>query len=800
MRTQGSLRRWHVLFLPLLTFVLLVVVLGVFANSSFASGEAWLEIDTPSRLPPKAGASAIYDSHHQRMIVFGGIASDGKPQSDVWSLDLTPLSEDWGPLATTGGRPSPRTQHTAVYDEVNQRMVVFGGRDSRDTLRNDVWALELTGEVPEWVLLSGGGSLSPREEHTAIYDRANQRMIVFGGLDAGGSVNNDVWAFDLTRGNEGWSRLTGLGAGPPQRRSHTAIYDAFNQRMIVFAGVLSDDSPARDVWALDLRRGEEHWTKIETTGDFPPNCIEMVAIYDPLNQRMIVYGGRDSGGSVIGQTWFLDLETGQARWSVPADAALAAPRRDHAAIYDPRDHRLVAAGGVDSSGDERSDVRVLNLTIDAPPSIRILSPENGATIDSSSVEVRVAIENFILDPYRIDVGPDREDFGHWHLLLDGEYQTFVLGTGGIEATLTGLTPGQHTIKVELANNQHSLVGVEDEVTITIPPQRPSIQILSPEDGLTTFDRDITLNVAVENIELVDPVGQPPQPGQGHYHIRVDGQDLGVFVSETSYTIHNLAAGEHRITVELQNNNHLPFNPPVLDTVVIRILSPQIRILSPQDGALINSSSVEVRVEIQDFTLDPDHVGGANEPGFGHWHLYLDGIYQGFVTGTEGFDATLTELEPGPHEIRVELANNDHSPLPFAEASDVVNITIAEGRPAIRIIQPEIPTREVPPWGRKIVVIDRDTLEVVIAVQNFILDPEGMDGPAVPGHGHWHLFVDGEFQVQTAAPSAIATGLTPGYHRVVVLLTNNDHTDLDPPVIDTFEVLNPIRVYLPLIGP
>jgi hypothetical protein len=799
MKTQGSLRRWFVLCIHFSPFFLLLVALGIPARSGFASGEVWLEIDTPIPIPPKAGASAVYDPDRQRMIVFGGVASDGTPQSDVWALDLTPLSENWTPLATAGNRPAPRTQHTAVYDEVNQRMVIFGGRDSRGVLLNDVWALDLAGSVPQWMQLSAGAGPSLREEHTAIYDRANGRMIVFGGRDSGGSVNNDVWALNLTRESESWIQLTGLGVGPPQRRSHTAIYDSFNQRMITFAGVLSDNSPARDVWALDLRRGREGWAKIETRGEFPPNCIEMIAAYDPLNQRMIVYGGVDSGGTVIGQTWFLDLQAGEATWSVPPGAALAASRRDHVAVYDPRDHRLVTATGLGSGGDERSDVRVLNLTIDASPGLRILSPEAGATIDSSSVEVQVAIQNFILDPYRVDRGPDREDFGHWHLLLDGEYQTFVLGTRGIEATLTNLTPGGHTIKVELANNQHSLLGVEDEVMITIPPQRPSIRIVSPEDGFMTFDRDITVQVEVENINLVSPEGQPPQPGQGHYHIRVDGQDLGVFVADRSYTIRNLTAGEHRITVELQDNHHLPFDPPVLDTVVMRILSPRIRILAPQAGALINSSSIEVRVDIRDFTLDPDRVGGSNEAGFGHWHLFLDGVYQGFVTGTEGFEATLTELEPGPHAIRVELANNDHSPLPFAEASDEVNITITEGRPAIRLIQPKLPDREVPPWNRKVVIVDSDTLDVVIAVEHFVLDAEGINGPPVPGHGHWHLFVDGKLQLQTAATSATATGLTPGYHRIVVMLTNNNHTELDPPVIDTFEVLRPFRLRLPLVS-
>lgn len=794
MKTRGFGQKWYVYMVRFFALLLLLVLFNAGSSNSFAAGEQWREL-TQARMSPRTAASAVYDAARQQMVLFGGVDGTGTLQDEVWALDLTPLSETWTRLQHGLG-PSPRTQHTAVYDIVNERMIIFGGRTARGELEDDVWALDLSLDIPQWTRLPDGPA--PREEHTAIYDQANQRMIVFGGVTADGRTVNDVWGLDLTLGEEAWTELS-VGTRPTSRQRHTAIYDPFNQRMVAFGGLESDGTATNDVWALDLRFGQESWAEIEGGGLLPPNCVDMAAAYDPRNQRMIVYGGLDGTGRIIGETWLLDLTLGQETWFSPASIADTTPRHNHVAIYDPRDHRLVSATGLDLQGRAQGDTHSLDLTIDAPPSIRIVSPEDGATIDSSSLEVRVEIRNFILDPYRVDDGPNREDFGHWHLLLDGVYQTFVLGTLGIEATLTNLTPGEHTIKAELAENTHGLLGIADEVTINIPPQRPSIAILAPEDGLNTFDRDITVEVAVENFDLVDPEGQPPRPGEGHWHVRVDGIDQGAFISDTSYTIQNLPAGQHRITVELQNNNHLPFDPPVLDSVMINIRSPEIHIVSPQDRALINSSSVEVHVDVVDFSLDPDRVGGSNEPGFGHWHLFLDGVYQNFVTGTEGFAATLTELEPGPHEIRVELANNDHTALPFEEASDVVNITIAEGRPAVRIVQPDLPDREVAPWGQKVVLVNSGTLEITIEVENFILDAEGMDGPPVPGHGHWHLWVDGALQLQTAETSAAATGLTPGYHRIVVTLTNNDHTELDPPVIDTFMVLRPHRVSVPFVA-
>ena len=79
----------------------------------------------------------------------------------------------------TNPPPSGRSEHTAIYDPVRDRMVVFGGYDG--TLRNDVWALSLSGS-PAWSALAPAGSPpSARYGHTAIYDPVRDRMVVFGG-------------------------------------------------------------------------------------------------------------------------------------------------------------------------------------------------------------------------------------------------------------------------------------------------------------------------------------------------------------------------------------------------------------------------------------------------------------------------------------------------------------------------------------------------------------------------------------------------------------------------------------------
>jgi hypothetical protein len=70
------------------------------------------------------------------MTIFGGQPFSGPVTfsgfNDVWvlananGLGGTPL---WTKLAIAGLKPGPRFGHTAVYDAVNNRMMVFGGEN-----------------------------------------------------------------------------------------------------------------------------------------------------------------------------------------------------------------------------------------------------------------------------------------------------------------------------------------------------------------------------------------------------------------------------------------------------------------------------------------------------------------------------------------------------------------------------------------------------------------------------------------------------------------------------------------------
>jgi hypothetical protein len=209
--------------------------------------------------------------------------------------------------------------------------------------QNDVWALSFAGS-PQWTLLTPIGVPPPgRTEHTAIYDPIRDRMVVFGGMNP--TRYNDVW--ELTLGdNPAWSMISAAGTPPSARWAHCSIYDPVSDRMIAFAGY--DGAYRNDLWGLSLG-GTPTWSPIGASGTPPINGNQRTAVYDPFRDRMIVFGGGILGGSQF--TSALGLAEDPA-WTLLTTAPLQIARYSHAAIFDPDGDRMLVYGGQNGPTDE----------------------------------------------------------------------------------------------------------------------------------------------------------------------------------------------------------------------------------------------------------------------------------------------------------------------------------------------------------------------------------------------------------------------------------------------------------------
>ena len=280
--------------------------------------------------------SAVYVPARQSMFLFGGTPDTQIYENQTWQLTLD-LDPRWRQVLTVGTPPAGRLGQSAVYDPVRDRLLVFGGIDGNAQILGDVWALSLSDST--WTLLQPTGNPpTARRYHTAIYDAARDRMIVFGG-DAGFGLSlNDVWSLWLDPAPR-WERIFPHGSLPFARRTHSAIYDAPRDRIVVFGSNL----PSNDVWALSF--ADTTWRLMSPSGTPPAARFGHSAIYDAAGDRMVVFGGFDNN-QYLDDVWSLPLADPSAPWAKMAPSPPAPSARGyHSAVYDAAHARMVAFGG-----------------------------------------------------------------------------------------------------------------------------------------------------------------------------------------------------------------------------------------------------------------------------------------------------------------------------------------------------------------------------------------------------------------------------------------------------------------------
>jgi hypothetical protein len=161
-----------------------------------------------------------------------------------------------------------------------------------------------------------------------------QRLLLFCG-DTGA-----VFAFDLATAT--WSTIAAAG-GPGARARSAAIYDPVHDRMVLVGG---KQSGAIDAWSLSLA-GVPAWTQLSPSGSPPSQPWPWMATYDSVRGRMLIYGGNFTRFDPV-EPFALSLDAPPA-WTALALSPLASYGSSVIAFDAARD-RMVLHGGGYSSG------------------------------------------------------------------------------------------------------------------------------------------------------------------------------------------------------------------------------------------------------------------------------------------------------------------------------------------------------------------------------------------------------------------------------------------------------------------
>lgn len=263
-------------------------------------------------------------------------------------LSTPVIAQNWLKLTPAGGEsPTPRRNAAAIYDSLNHRMIIFGGRTNAGD-RNEVWAFDLSSNTWDELTPTAGDAPAPRFTANGIYDAANHQMIIWSGQ--GASFLNDVWAFDLT--SNAWSQFSPPDPKPNIRYGTAAIFDPQARDLVTFAG-FTDQGRFDDTWRFNI--DVEAWTKLPLDSHPEKRCLH-TASYDTQNHRMIVYGGQTNGPR--GDIWAFDLN--QNQWADLTPNSGPAGRWFTASIYEGREHRFIIFGG-NLGGSQTNEVWAFRL-------------------------------------------------------------------------------------------------------------------------------------------------------------------------------------------------------------------------------------------------------------------------------------------------------------------------------------------------------------------------------------------------------------------------------------------------------
>ncbi|HEX5052526.1 MAG TPA: kelch repeat-containing protein [Planctomycetota bacterium] len=245
-------------------------------------GAQWTEHTPVSPPPPRHGHAMAFDGAHARVVLFGGVDATGNDLDDTWLWD----GSSWlqaSPLHV----PLARSGHAMAYDDASDTIVMFGGVfGGIQVAIDETWQWDGV----DWQLRNPVTPPPARHGHALAWDAARDRVLLFGGTSAGGSLA-DTWEWD---GSQWTQALPGLA--PSARSGHAMTYDPTLGHVIVFGGTDAASALQSDTWQWD----GSSWTPAATSGPGARSSLGMIT--DSLRRRTVLFGGALATGESL-ETW-----------------------------------------------------------------------------------------------------------------------------------------------------------------------------------------------------------------------------------------------------------------------------------------------------------------------------------------------------------------------------------------------------------------------------------------------------------------------------------------------------------------
>lgn len=162
------------------------------------------------RGPQIANTDIVYDSHRDRMVMFGGIIPENGTGNPVMAGNLKVLivntvwewdGSKWEEIPVDPANwPPARAEHGTVYNPLSKKVVIYGGTNGTGITYDDMWEWD----GAEWTQIDLGNQPRPKVSWAPMVFLSNQNaLFVYGGilnynLDFAQSntlYTNDTWLY-----------------------------------------------------------------------------------------------------------------------------------------------------------------------------------------------------------------------------------------------------------------------------------------------------------------------------------------------------------------------------------------------------------------------------------------------------------------------------------------------------------------------------------------------------------------------------------------------------------------------------
>jgi len=316
-----------------------VVLVGGDIGGSMDSGETW--VLRPGGWQQRAGVlpyigtgtdgTLVFDVRRQQLVHTGGRHNTffgWFPSQGTRTWDGTA----WALLGTNNRGvvadpyPSERSEVMAAFDQGRGRIVMFGGTVYPTTVVAETW------EFGDGVWAQRTPPQSPSARHFGAMAWGAGASWLFGGENALGTVaTNDLWRWDGMR----WTIAPTTATRPLARTSANMAFDPLRNRLVLYGGLDQGSNSLTDAWEYDVAAGT--WAPASGT---PPSARFAPAMcWDPAHALVLLHGGQLPGTTVSRETWGYDGR----QWTLRNNTGPA--RYQHSMAFDAARSRLVVAGG-----------------------------------------------------------------------------------------------------------------------------------------------------------------------------------------------------------------------------------------------------------------------------------------------------------------------------------------------------------------------------------------------------------------------------------------------------------------------